>query len=74
MMQVFNPYLYLRMADAFQDFDVVRIDDQGASPAIDRVASELPLEVRLEGQPFSVIMRTLVPMATWPQDSSLAKA
>jgi FdhD protein len=46
------------MADDFRDFAVVRVDDQRTEPAIDRVAAELPLEVRLEGQPFSVIMRT----------------
>ena len=46
------------MANAFQDFDVVRVDDRCATSAVDRVASELPLEVRLEGRPFSVIMCT----------------
>ena len=45
-------------ADAIQTFDVVRLDEHGRYPAVDRVASEAALEVRLEGQPFSVIMRT----------------
>jgi len=46
------------MADAFHDFDVVRVEEHRTRPAVDRVAAELPLEVRLEGEPFSVIMRT----------------
>lgn len=46
------------MADAFQVFDVVRVDDRGIRSAADHVAAEQPLEVRLEGHPFSVIMRT----------------
>ena len=46
------------MVDSVQPFDVVRVGDQGTSAAMDQVASELPLEVRLNGQPFSVIMRT----------------
>src|SRR5206468_271030 len=39
-------------------FDVVRVDDRGTRSAVDHVAAEQPLEVRLEGVPFSVIMRT----------------
>lgn len=46
------------MADAFQLFDVVRVDDRATTSAVDHVAVEEPLEVRLEGYPFSVIMRT----------------
>lgn len=46
------------MTDALQPFDVVRVDDRGTNSAVDQVAAELPLEVRIEGQPFSVIMRT----------------
>jgi FdhD protein len=38
--------------------DVVRADAQQSTPATDRVAEEVPLEVRLHGEPFSVIMRT----------------
>ena len=48
------------MADGVHPFDVLRFD-QGSSAAVDavdRVAAEAPLEVQLEGQPFSVIMRT----------------
>jgi FdhD protein len=44
--------------DPFQSFAVVRVDARCSTPAADRVATELPLEVRLEGYPFSVIMRT----------------
>ena len=46
------------MPDAFQPFDVVRVEGQRPRRAIDRAAAEVPLEVRLNGQPFSVIMRT----------------
>lgn len=42
----------------FHPFDVVRVKEDRTKPAVDRVATELPLEVRLEGEPFSVIMRT----------------
>lgn len=46
------------MSDTFRAFDVVRVEEERTNPAADRVAVELPLEVRLEGEPFSVIMRT----------------
>jgi FdhD protein len=55
------------MADGVHRFDVVRFDDPRAGAPVnnadnvhasDRVAVEAPLEVQLEGQPFSVIMRT----------------
>ena len=38
--------------------DVLRAEAQRATPATDCVAQEVPLEVRLHGEPFSVIMRT----------------
>ncbi len=37
---------------------VLRVGDTGAVPADDRAAAEEPLEVRLHGRPFAVIMRT----------------
>src|SRR5262245_31229158 len=47
------------MPDAFETFDVVRVaDGRRGEPTTDRIAAEAPLEVRLEGEPFSVIMRT----------------
>jgi FdhD protein len=46
------------MPDAFQLIDIVRVEDQRSRRATDRAAAEVPLEVRLNGQPFSVIMRT----------------
>ena len=46
------------VADSVSVFDVVRFDQQQCDAVSDRVASEAPLEVRLDGQPFSVIMRT----------------
>lgn len=47
-----------QMPDVSQQFDVVRVEDRRASPSTDQVAAEVALEVRLNGQPFSVIMRT----------------
>jgi FdhD protein len=41
-----------------QDVDVVRVRDGRRAPAVDRAATEEPLEVRLHGRPFAVIMRT----------------
>ncbi len=46
------------MAESFRQFNVVRTARNAANPETDRVAVEEPLEVRLEGEPFSVIMRT----------------
>lgn len=41
-----------------REVDVVRVGDGSAERLVDRVAVEAPLEVRLDGRPFSVIMRT----------------
>lgn len=46
------------MSAAIRPFDVLRVDDGHAAADRDRVAVELPLEVRLNSEPFSVIMRT----------------
>lgn len=46
------------MSVATRAFDILRVDDRGSRRGHDRVAVELPLEVRLNSQPFSVIMRT----------------
>jgi len=46
------------MSAAVRRFDVIRVAERHADPDRDRVAVELPLEVRLNSQPFSVIMRT----------------
>jgi FdhD protein len=46
------------MTPASRAIDVVRIDGHRADADRDTVAVELPLEVRLNSQPFSVIMRT----------------
>jgi FdhD protein len=46
------------MSAAVRSFDVIRVEDRHARPDRDRIAVELPLEVRLNSQPFSVIMRT----------------
>jgi FdhD protein len=46
------------MAFAFQRVDIVRFADDRQRPDSDLVAAEQPLEVRLNGESFSVIMRT----------------
>ena len=46
------------MSDAVQRFDVVRVGVNESTAVTDQIAREAPLEVRLDGQPFSVIMRT----------------
>jgi FdhD protein len=46
------------MADASQPFDIVKVEAQRPRRATDRAAAEVPLEVRLNGESFSVIMRT----------------
>lgn len=51
-------YHFVVMANSVQLYDVVRFDQLRSDMAPDRVAAEAPLEVRIEGQPFSVIMRT----------------
>jgi FdhD protein len=43
---------------AVRDIDIVRVDGSRAERVRDGVAVEAPLEVRLGGDPFSVIMRT----------------
>ncbi len=46
------------MADAMRPVDLVRVMATGRETASDHVAVEEPLEVRLNGEPFAVIMRT----------------
>jgi FdhD protein len=46
------------MSAAVRSFDVLRRDRRGLDADRDRGAVELPLEVRLNSRPFSVIMRT----------------
>jgi FdhD protein len=46
------------MSVSVRAFDVLRVSVRDAGPDRDRVAVELPLEVRLNSEPFSVIMRT----------------
>jgi FdhD protein len=43
---------------ALKPVDVVRVRDGARIAVIDRAATEEPLEVRLHGRPFAVIMRT----------------
>jgi len=49
------------MSDSFSPFrrvQVVRVGRRGEGPADDVAATEEPLEIRLHGKPFAVIMRT----------------
>ena len=46
------------MTDTMQRFTVIRVSEDGSTTADDQVAREVALEVRLNGEPFSVIMRT----------------
>jgi FdhD protein len=46
------------MFEALKEIEIVRVRDRRQRPDVDRVAAEEPLEVRLHGRPFAVIMRT----------------
>jgi FdhD protein len=46
------------MSDAVRPCDVLRIDAGLTERATDALAVEAPLEIRLDGEPFAVIMRT----------------
>src|SRR5438552_11700219 len=46
------------MSDAFRAVDVTRLRSGARAVSADRAATEEPLEVRLHGRPFAVIMRT----------------
>lgn len=46
------------IVDAVRSCQVTRIENGRVTDAVDAVAAEAPLEVRLNGEPFSVIMRT----------------
>src|SRR5262249_18616220 len=46
------------MKDMVRSFEVVRVRAEERGSAVDRAATEEPLEIRLHRQPFAVIMRT----------------
>lgn len=46
------------MLDGLKQVDIVRVCDGDRRADVDRAAAEEPLEVRLHGRPFAVIMRT----------------
>lgn len=46
------------MFDALTEIEIVRVRDGRQCPDVDRIAAEEPLEVRLHGRPFAVLMRT----------------
>src|SRR5919204_6664920 len=46
------------MADPARSFAVVRVRGTARAVDVDRAATEEPLEIRLQGRPFAVVMRT----------------
>src|SRR5450759_337437 len=46
------------MSDPLRSVDVVRVRGSARAADVDRAATEEPLEIRLHGRPFAVIMRT----------------
>ena len=46
------------MSEATREIEVIRVRDGHRAESVDRAAAEEPLEVRLHGRPFAVIMRT----------------
>src|SRR5437660_11943129 len=46
------------MPEAFRPVDVTRVRGRARASDIDRAATEEPLEIRLHGRAFAVIMRT----------------
>jgi FdhD protein len=44
--------------DSFRRVDITRVSDGARSADVDRAATEEPLEIRLHGRPFAVVMRT----------------
>ena len=46
------------MVDAFRTVDITRVRGASSGEDVDRAATEEPLEVRLHGRAFAVIMRT----------------
>jgi FdhD protein len=49
---------YCLMTEAFRPVDVTRVRGRARVAAVDRAATEEPLEIRLHGRAFAVIMRT----------------
>ena len=46
------------MIDGFRTVNLLRVRDGRRTADVDRAATEEPLEIRLHGRPFAVIMRT----------------
>src|SRR6267142_5664375 len=46
------------MSEMVRSFDIVRVRGERRGADVDRAATEEPLEIRLHGRPFAVIMRT----------------
>jgi FdhD protein len=44
--------------DSFRAVDITRVCDSAQTTDVDRAATEEPLEIRLHGRPFAVVMRT----------------
>jgi FdhD protein len=50
--------MMVTMSDAWRSVEVVRLRGDARAADVDRAATEEPLEIRLHGRPFAVIMRT----------------
>src|ERR671920_658723 len=48
----------MRVAEPLRSVDVVRVRGDARAAAVDRAATEEPLEIRLHDRPFAVVMRT----------------
>ncbi len=57
-MREWYPAGSLMTIDAVRPFEVLQVNGATRTPASDRVAAEVALEVRLNGEPFAVVMRT----------------
>src|SRR5687767_12493707 len=44
--------------DSFRGVDITRVCGAARTSDVDRAATEEPLEIRLHGRPFAVVMRT----------------
>src|SRR5436305_8925479 len=53
-----DPRPTIERMEPFRGVDILRVRDGSTASAIDHAATEEPLEVRLHGRPFAVIMRT----------------
>src|SRR5436305_14750628 len=53
-----DPRPTIERMEPFRGVDILRVRDGSTASAVDRAATEEPLEIRLHGRAFAVIMRT----------------